>query len=223
MKIKTEEGRKLFIRVISDKKAAKLDFSGAVKEGMEADALKKQACLALSKKGKAYGVYEEQKLIGLFLFERKENFFTEQTGQGELAELQKLFMESTAAAVPAYEQLPQWCEPYRKKMEEYLETNLKEQVEWGIISGYVYQGQLTYRAALDEKQKKKVVAGYLLGFVVGMLIGGLVMDSLALGIGSGMSFAVLYGCTMMASSSDRCKWENYDFVKQDETKEQEDA
>ena len=63
MKIKTEEGRKLFIRVISDKKVAKLDFSGAVKEGMEADALKKQVCLALSKKGKAYGVYEEQKLL----------------------------------------------------------------------------------------------------------------------------------------------------------------
>ena len=44
-------------------KAAKLDFSGAVKEGMEADALKKQVCLALSKKGKAYGVYGEQKLL----------------------------------------------------------------------------------------------------------------------------------------------------------------
>lgn len=185
---------------MSKGKLAKLKLEEGLSEVTDAEELKKEIADLLEHNGRVYGIYRRKELVGVYLYERQEDYFIK-TDSGVILggrefDFDKFWYGTgTAALVYVKSVCSEELGECREKIEKDLRIDLKEQIEWGQIAGVEWEDELMYRKNLkDEKNKVGgMVPGYLLGFAIGFVLGYVTMDSLTLGICFGASFACLWG------------------------------
>ena len=161
---------------MSKGKLAKLKLEEGLSEVTDAEELKKEIADLLEHNGRVYGIYRRKELVGVYLYERQEDYFIK-TDSGVILggrefDFDKFWYGTgTAALVYVKSVCSEELGECREKIEKDLRIDLK-----------------------DEKNKVGgVVPGYLLGFAIGFALGYVTMDSLTLGICFGASFACLWG------------------------------
>jgi hypothetical protein len=189
----------------------------------------------LENKGRVYGIYQEKELVGIYLYERIEDFFVkvENTGSDEKAgtrfkindikEFFKMtdddlsdfedwvFGESKAIYRLVSHHLSDVAEEYKDEIQKYIVADLKEQIEWGQIAGVLNGEKLIYRRSLDKKSAAVNTLGYGAGFTIGACFGWLVFDSISMGLLWGVCYASLGGL-IATNSISKQEWTTFDFV-----------
>jgi hypothetical protein len=191
----------------------------------------------LENKGRAYGIYREKELVGIYIYERIEDFFVkvENTDSDEKSETKfkinniKEFFKMTDDDVSDFEDwlfgenkaiyrlvshhLSDTAEEYKDKIEEYITADLKEQIEWGQIAGVLNGEKLIYRRSLDKKEKgaSSNALGYGAGFTIGTGFGWLVFHSISMGLLWGVCYAAIGGL-IFTNSATKQEWATFDFV-----------
>jgi hypothetical protein len=249
--VKTGKGnKKLSICIINKRRASRQNFEEALSPLVEAsstesnvigDANSKASGNVvldiLENKGRVYGIYQEKELVGIYLYERIEDFFikVENTESDEKAEVRfkinnikeffkmtdddvldfddKLWGESKAIYRLVSQHLSDMAEGYKDEIEKYIVADLKAQIEWGQIAGVLSGEKLIYRRSLDKKGRgaSSNMLGYGAGFTIGAVFGWLVFDSISMELLWGICYAVIGGL-IFTNSTTKQEWTTFDFV-----------
>jgi hypothetical protein len=190
---------KLIIRTINKRGA----LSALALGGEALDILKNQ--------GRLYGIYQGKELLGFYIYERIEDFFVK---EAELAD--KLLGESKAIYRLVSNQLSGVAEAYRDEIEKFIFADLKTQIEWGQIAGVQNGDKLLYRRSLDKKERgaSNRMLGYGTGFVIGMMFGRLIFDSISMGLAFGVCYGIVGGL-LLTNSTAKQEWK---YVETEEKK-----
>lgn len=186
--------------VISKRKLAKTKFGKSLSVIADIEELKNKIVDVQEHNGRVYGIYHRKELVGVYLFERQEDYFIKTDSGvimgGRVFEIDKFWYGTGTAALVYVKSVcsEELCE-CREKIEKDIRIDLKEQIEWGQLAGVEWEDELMYRKNLQDEKNKVggMVPGYLLGFAIGFVLGYVTMDSLTLGICFGGSFACLWG------------------------------
>jgi hypothetical protein len=255
--VKTGQGNHgLRVCTISKKSASKAEFQTGV-AALEAAAVDNQGAdtagttvsdstvlEVLKNKGKVYGIYQEKTLVGIFVYERIEDFFVKvehtdlskksksglkvnavkdffnMTDEDSIDFDDSIFGESKAIYRLVAECLSEAAEEYREQIEQYIMTDFKAEIEWGQISGVLSGEKLIYRRSLEKNGQGDYGAlGYAGGFVLGMIYGWLVFHNVALGALWGICFSSAGGL-LLTSSAKKQEWATFDFVNKDYVNDQ---
>lgn len=235
--------KKLKIHTIKGKRVAKEDFQlGAhvgeiVPEEVSEEKVKNAVDKALASNGKVCGIYQEKKLVGIYVFERIEDYFIE-AGKNEamagerriesqeaIRKLQEIFENSKAAMRLILAYLPEALSDQKDKIEDKIRQYMKGCMSDGFWAGVEWGDELIYRKDMDPKEKQKMTAGYLMGAVVGFAVGWMTMDNIGFGLCYAVIFASLYGNMIFGGAKNKKVWETFDFVnpKYQEDKEEHNA
>jgi hypothetical protein len=194
----------------------------------------------LKSKGRVYGIYQEKELVGIYIYERLEDFFvnaenkdsTEKTETKFKINNIREFFKMTDADVSDFEDnilseskavyrlvshyLSDMADEYKDEIEKNIVADLKAQIEWGQIAGVLHDEKLIYRRSLDQKGKgaSGITLGYGAGFTIGAVFGWLVFDSISMGLLWGVCFATLLGGLSLrtANFTSKQEWTTFDFV-----------
>jgi hypothetical protein len=255
--VKTGKGtRGLRVCTISKKSASRADFQTGL-TALETNAADNQGAdtagimvsdstvsEVLKNKGKVYGIYQEKTLVGIYVYERIEDFFVKvehtdlskkskwglkinavkdffnMTDEDSVDFEDSIFGESKAIYRLVALRLSEVAEEYREQIEQYILADFKAEIEWGQIAGVLSGEKLIYRRNLDKSGKGDYGAlGYAGGFVLGMIYGWLVFHNVALGALWGICFASAGGL-LLTTSATKQEWATFDFVNKDYVKEQ---
>jgi hypothetical protein len=191
----------------------------------------------LKNKGRVYGVYQAKELVGIYIYERIEDFFLKVENENSDGKKDtsfkvkdvKKFFEMTDEDVSDFEDqlwgeskaiyrlvskhLSSAAEEYRDEIEKYIVADLKSQIEWGQIAGALNGEKLIYRRNLDKKGLG--AAGYGLGygarFTIGVIFGWLAFGSMSMSLMWGVCFGAV-GSLIFTTSATKQEWITFDFV-----------
>lgn len=223
--------QKISVVLLNKRRAERENFSSDLKKLSGDMDISRQVFKSLEQKGRGYGIYQNKDLIGLYIFEWLEDFFVEynskevETDQNSdvanfMDELQKVFKAGKAAYRLIFHHLLEAAVSSQDKIDELIQKDIKEQMEWGQVSGIVWDDMLIYRNTLDKKTRNgSSAAGYAMGFVLGMVMGWLLFDSVLLGLCFAPVYAGLFGGIIFSSSSKKQEWKTYEFVNKKYTEE----
>lgn len=223
--------QKISVVLLNKRRAERENFSSDLKKLSGDMDISRQVFKSLEQKGRVYGIYQNKDLIGLYIFEWLEDFFVEynskevETDQNSdvanfMDELQKVFKAGKAAYRLIFHHLLEATVSSQDKIDELIQKDIKEQMEWGQVSGIVWDDMLIYRNTLDKKTRNgSSAAGYAMGFVLGMVMGWLLFDSVLLGLCFTPVYAGLFGGIIFSSSSKKQEWKTYEFVNKKYTEE----
>lgn len=190
--------------------------------------LKKKISIALENKGRIYGIYKKKELVGIYIFEKIDNYFVKTEGAGVTIGEKKIdfesvwFGESTAAFRLTEKILTDEIKKYEEKIEKDIKVDLGEQIISGQIAGIEWNNELMYRRQIDKKGRgSKYLLGYLGGFFLGLFMGWIIFDTLAMGLCFGACYASLWGSVGIAISSSKTVWASYDFINHEYHQENE--
>lgn len=205
------------IRVITKRKVEKDTFGTGLEGVTDISILKEDVRRLIDEKGRVYGLYDKKKnLVAIYLFERINDFFVE-NGKSEIQIAgkkvdisDKWFGESKAAYRLVTSYLADVSDENRIAFENGIQSDLKEQIELGQIGGVQWKESILYRKNIDKSVGNRYWMGYLLGGVVGFMFGYLLLDSVAMGICFGATYALL-GATMFSSKTGKeDRWNKID-------------
>lgn len=208
--------KKYIIHTLSKRRASR-DLSAGLSEMTNSDGFQSRVSEIIGNNGRVYGIYQDKTLVGIYLFERADDFFIKNesgkvgTSFSDIS-FEDIFLgESKAAYILKEHYMPEDTE-LCKKAEECIHADMKEQIEWGQIGGVLWENKLIYRQNMDKSKTNasKAAAGYLMGFVIGIIFGWLLFDSIPLGLCFGVCFAGLFGGTAAVTGSR--KWAELDFI-----------
>lgn len=209
---------KLKIYTVNKRRALREGFGTRLAAFMKPEDLKAKVLNVIEHKGRVYGIYQAKELIGIYIFERLDDYFVKtedsgvQVGERKIDFEDQWIGESKAAFRLTDQLLPDEISEYEAKFEDCIRIDLSDQIEWGQIAGIEWGEALIYRKLLDKKGKgTNSVLGYLIGLALGMAVGLLLFDSLAMGICFGMMYALLWG-GIASSSNTKREWASFDFV-----------
>lgn len=222
---------KLAIHTVSKRRTLREGFGTRLAIFVRSEDLKFKVLNAIEHKGRVYGIYQDKELVGIYIFEKIDDYFIKtedsgvQIGEKKIDFEDKWFGESKAAFRLNDQFLSNEISEHKAKIEEYIRTDLSEQIEWGQIAGIQWGEKLIYRKQIDKKGKgTNYIWGYLIGFALGIYLGWMLFDSFAMGICFGMMYASLWGGVALACSKTKTEWASFDFVNKKYTsKEEEDA
>jgi hypothetical protein len=243
--VKTGKGNeKLSICIIGKRRASRANFDAAL-SALAGDELVNNVTEVsgnvvldvLEKKGRVYGVYQEKELVGIYIYERIEDFFVKVENEdsdkkaGTRFQINNIkeFFEMTDDDVVDFEDwffgeskaiyrlvshyLLALGEEYKDEIEKYIAADLKEQIEWGQIAGVLQDEKLTYRRNLDNNERVAYgnTLGYGAGFAIGVGFGWLVFDSISMGLLWGVCYAAIGGL-IFTNATTKKEWTTFDFV-----------
>lgn len=156
--------QKISVVLLNKRRVERKNFSSDLKKLSGDMDISRQVFKSLEQKGRVYGIYQNKDLIGLYIFEWLEDFFVEynskevETDQNSdvanlMDELQKVFKLGKAAYRLIFHHLLEAAVSSQDKIEELIQKDIKEQMEWGQVSGIVWDDMLIYRNTLDKKQE----------------------------------------------------------------------
>jgi hypothetical protein len=124
-----------------------------------------------------------------------------------------LFGENKAVYRLAAHNLSDAAGEYRDQIEAYILADMKEQIEWGQISGVLNGETLVYRRNLNKNKKASSAAAGIgtTGFVLGLVFGWLLFDNMVLGVVWGICFSSLGG-VLASGTASRKEWASFDFA-----------
>jgi hypothetical protein len=251
--VKTGKGnKKLNICKIGNRRASRDNFDAALSALSENEFIKnnvtgetnsktpgKSVLDILKSKGRVYGIYQEKELVGIYIYERLEDFFVNVDNKDSKEKTEtkfkinniREFFKMTDADVSAFEDkilgeskaiyslvshyLSDMAEKYKDEIEKYIVADLKEQIEWGQIAGVLYDEKLIYRRSLEQKGRgiSGNTLGYGAGFTIGAVFGWLVFDSISMGLLWGVCYAAIGGL-IFTKSATKQEWVTFDFVNE---------
>ncbi len=223
--------QKISVVLLNKRRIVRENFSSSLMKLSGDTDISCQVFAAIEQKGRVYGIYQNKDLIGLYIFEWLEDFFVEynskevETDQNSdihnlMNDLQKVFEVGKAAYRLIFNHLLEPAISSKNKIEELIQKDIKEQMEWGQVSGIVWDDMLIYRNTLDKKTRNgSSGAGYAMGFVLGMVMGWLLFDSILLGLCFAPVYAGLFGGIIFSSSSKKQEWKTFEFVNKKYTEE----
>ena len=222
--------KKLKIYTIKGKRVDREDFRLGAHVGEEVPIeasgknIKNAVDKALASNGKVCGIYQEKKLVGIYVFERIEDYFIEagkneamagerrMESQEAVRKLKEIFEDSKAAMKLILWYLPDALSDQKNKIEDMIRNYMKGCMSDGFWAGIEWGDELVYKKNMDPKEKKNVAFGYLLGAVVGFAVGWLAMDNITFGICYAVIFSNLYGNMIFGGEKNKKVWETFVFV-----------
>jgi hypothetical protein len=191
----------------------------------------------LENKGRVYGIYREKELVGIYIYERINDFFVKEKSKDADGKTEKririnnvkeffemtdddlsefdgwLYGESKAIFRLVSKGLFDEIEGYKADIEKYIVADLKSQIEWGQISGVLSGEKLIYRRSLDKTGigAAGYGLGYGAGFIIGAIFGWLVFDSISMGLMWGVCFASIGGL-LSTNVTSKQEWMTFDLV-----------
>lgn len=222
--------KKLKIYTIKGKRVDREDFRLGAHVGEEVPIeasgknIKNAVDKALASNGKVCGIYQEKKLVGIYVFDRIEDYFIEageteamagerrMESQEAVRKLKEIFEDSKAAMKLILWYLPDALSDQKNKIEDMIRNYMKGCMSDGLWAGIEWGDELIYKKDLDPKEKKKVASGYLLGAVVGFAVGWMAMDNIGIGVCYAVIFGNLYGNMIFGGVKNKKVWETFAFV-----------
>lgn len=210
------------IHVINKRRLERPEFGNRLSELTDVDALKKEITDTLEKKGRVYGIYHKKELVGVYIFERREDYFVIKDSGVKLGDkefdYEKFWYGDNATALVFRKSI---CLEAVKENQEKLETDLKgdlsEQISWGQVAGVEWNESLMYRKNLQEKSGQNVW-GYAVGYAMGFVLGWIVFDSISMGLCFGLLYACMWGGISVATANG-AEIDTLDFVRKREVEE----
>ena len=180
----------------------------------EVDGLKKEIADVLEKKGRVYGIYEKKELVGIYIFERQEDYFSKcescvKLGGKEFDFDKFWYGESTAALYLKKCVCLEELEAYKEKIEKNLQEDLTDQIQVGQVAGVEWDDKLMYRKNLQKKSGQYWSAGAF--SVMGIVLGWLIFQEFYMAI----LFGFMWGNVGVAIV-DKAQMDTLDFVNKRE-------
>lgn len=182
---------------MNEKRLNRTRFGRTFSDITDIEELKKQIADALKKKGRVYGVYHKKELVGIYIFERIEDYFSVSESGVKLGanefDFQKFWYgECTAALHFTKCVCSEEAAEYREKIEKDLREDLKEQIQFGQVAGVCWNDTLMYRRSL-QKKKNAALAGSFLWGIIGFAAGWMLFDSIVMAISFACMYSLLFG------------------------------
>lgn len=216
---------KLAIHTVSKRRALREGFGTRLAIFVKSEELKFKVLNAIEHKGRVYGIYQDKELVGIYIFEKMDDYFIKtedsrvQIGEKKIDFEDKWFGESKAAFRLNDQFLSNEISEHKAKIEEYIRTDLSKQIEWGKIAGVQWGEELIYRKQIDKKGKGINYIWGSIGFALGILL----FDSFVMGVCFGMMYALLWGGVALSCSKTKTEWASFDFVNKKYTSKEEEA
>lgn len=189
------------IYTINEKRLKRPDFGENLKDMVDITELKELIAATISAQGRVYGINKKKELIGVYIFEKTENYFVTEEGStvklgAHEVDFDKFWYGSCTAAFCFKKRI---CldelKEYTEQIEKKLKADLTSQIIYGNVAGVEWNDQLMYRKHLKEKQDKGITAsiGYISGFALGFIFGWIIFDEWYMGLCFGVSYSMLWG------------------------------
>ncbi|MBD5156392.1 MAG: hypothetical protein HDT13_01960 [Butyrivibrio sp.] len=213
---------------INKRRAEKEDFALLLSEITNVEEIKEKVRNSIENKGRVYGIYRKKELVGVYIFERLENYFVKNDDASVVIGGKKINFEgawlgeSSAAFRLTDKILRDEVREYEKKIEKDIRADLSEQISFGQIAGVEWGDELIYRRQLEKKSGGiGCIWGYIGGFALGMYMGWMLFKSFLMGLCFGVTYASLWGGVAIATSKSKTEWASYDFVNKEYHSENE--
>ena len=209
-------------QTINQRRLNRPAFGKRLSEITDLESLKNEIADILEKNGRVYGIYEKKELVGVYLFERREDYFVQRDSGVKLGDkefdYEKFWYGTSTAALQFKKAI---ClkdvNECKEKIEKDIRTDLTEQIEWGQVAGVEWNEELMYRKNLEKKSGNSIW-GYFVGYAIGLLMGWIVFDSIAMGMSFGLMYAVMWGGISVATAKNT-EIDTLDFVKKREVED----
>lgn len=135
-------------------------FGGKLSDIVDVAELKEEIADTLEKKGRVYGIYEKKELVGVYIFERRENYFFKSDSGIKLNGKEFDFEEfwygtSTEALCFKKSVCLEEVELNKKKIENDLKVDLTDYIGIGQVAGVEWNEKLLYRRNLKKQKSSK--------------------------------------------------------------------
>ncbi|MDE6434465.1 MAG: hypothetical protein K2L07_09585 [Lachnospiraceae bacterium] len=203
------------ITTMNKRRLSRPGFGERLSDLTDVDELKEEIADTLEKKGRVYGIYEKKELVGVYIFERREDYFSKTESGVKLWDKEFGFDkfwygESTAALHFKKYACLEEVEVYKEKIEKGLKGDLTDQIQLGQVAGVEWNDKLMYRTNLGKKSPQdwtKTLALFAIGFATGWMV----YDSLLM--------AILFGCiwgSVGVSIVEKAQMDTLDFINKRE-------
>ena len=175
-------------------------------EYADAAELRNETISTINNGGKAFAIFEKKILVGIYLFEKKENYFANKNEYVEIGnkkfDTQKFwFGDNTSALVLTKKYIPEMPEEIETKISKNIADMLKGYIYEGTVAGGVMEDTLYFRKNVaNQKSSYKVALGYFSGFAIGFAFGYFIFHEWWMGLCFGACYMSIFGGASVATA-----------------------
>lgn len=189
--------KKFNTHTINTRRLNRPGFGERLSTIIDVDELKAEIADTLGKKGRVYGVYEKKELVGVYIFERREDYFSKRESGIKLGDKEfdfDKFWYGTSTAAFYFKKCVclEEVEAYKEKMEKDFKVDLTDQIQIGQVAGVEWNDKLMYRKNL-QKKSGHFLKGMLVWFALGFAVGWMISNSLHMAICFGFMYDFFLG------------------------------
>lgn len=145
---------------INKRRLNRPEFGERLSDITDVDELKKEIADTLEKKGRVYGIYEKKELVGVYIFERQENYFSKSKSGVKLGgkefDFEAFWYGSSTEALRFQKSVClEEAELNKEKIENDLKGDLKDYIGIGQVAGVEWNQKLLYRRNLKKEKSSK--------------------------------------------------------------------
>ena len=163
---------------VNNRRLNRAGFGERLSDITDVDELKREIADTLEKKGRVYGIYKKKELVGVYIFERWEDYFSKcKSGiklGGKEFDFDKFWYGTSTEALYFKKCVyVEEIEDYKEKIEKDLKVDLTDQIQIGQVAGVEWNNKLMYRKNLQKKSNQdwiKILFWFAMGFVMGLTI-----------------------------------------------------
>lgn len=206
------------IYTVNEKRLAKPGFGDRLKDITDVERLEDEITGILAGNGRVYGIYKKKELVGVYLFEKVEDYFVKdeypviKLGKKEF-DFEKFWYGSNTEAYVFRRSV---CLDEMRDIEERIKKDIKidlsDRIQLGIVAGVAWEDQLMYRKNVEEKANG--ILGVIGGFAIGCAIGMMIFQDW-IGIGLGFLYAAILGGAKIVFAK-RSEVDTLDFIRKSE-------
>ncbi|MGN0496424.1 MAG: hypothetical protein ACI4GW_09395 [Lachnospiraceae bacterium] len=220
--MKNSTKKQFTIHIINKRRLERPEFGNLLSDVTDVVELKKEIAGILEKNGRVYGIYDKKELFGIYIFERREDYFVQRDSGVKLGDkefdYEKFWYGTSTAALQFKKAIClEDMNECKEKIEKDIRADLTEQIAWGQVAGVEWNGELMYRKNLEKKSGSSVW-GYAVGYVIGFVMGWIIFDSIPMGMSFGLLYACMWGGISVATANGT-EIDTLDFVKKREVEE----
>ena len=203
------------INTMNKRRLNRPGFGERLSDLTDVDGLKEEIADTLEEKGRVYGIYEKKELVGVYIFERREDYFSKSESGiklgGKEFDFDKFWYgESTAALYFKKCVCLEEVEVYKEKMEKDLQADLTDQIQLGQVAGVEWNDKLMYRKNLQKKADQYCSAGAF--SVMGIVMGWLIFKEVYMAI----LFGLMWGNVGVIATAEKAQMDTLDFINKRE-------
>ncbi|MCM1179651.1 MAG: hypothetical protein NC347_05310 [Clostridium sp.] len=215
MNISTE--KQWGIHTLNKRRLNRQGFGERLSGIADVEELKAEIAGILAENGRVYGIYEKKELVGVYLFERRENYFVNtkteiKLGDHEfnLDEFEKFWYGSSTAALFLKKCVClEDVSDCKKEIEKDIKADLTDYIQvFGQVAGVEWNGKLLYQKRI--KGKSNLDWPKMLGwFAFGAILGWTIFEEMVMAV----CFGFLWGSVGLCSIEESTQVDTLDFVR----------